>query len=458
MMDDWLQEAMSYIPSWLSFQLRDSDQAGCAIAIMHKEHIVLDHAIGFANLATKELFTPRHRFRVASHSKAFTAAGIMLLRDRGRLGLDDAVGRHVPGLHPDVAEATIAQVLSHSAGLTRDGMASGQFQDLRPFADTEEILTDLHHPPVIERNTAFKYSNHGYALLGLVIEAITAETYTDWIRREIITASGLNETGPDMPLLSGAPFSRGHTGKLPLGQRLVVAGDYQTHAITPAGGFVSTAADLVRFFSQLSPRAEGSPLSIASRREMIRGQWKTTPHSTLTTTYGLGTMSGTLGRWKWFGHSGSLLGYMSRTAVVSDENLAVSLLVNGADGPAWPWLDGALHVLMAFSEHGAPSEAVRDWSGRWWSRFGAIDLLAMGNKVVVACPAFFNPLFDAAEIAVESPDEGRITRCSGYGSHGERVRLVRDGTGKIVEFWIAESRLVPEDIMVEELRTSYGAS
>ena len=63
--------------------------------------------------------TGRHRFRVASHSKTFTAAGIMRLREAGRLGLDDAVGKHVDGLAPAVAEITIGQLLSHSAARSR---------------------------------------------------------------------------------------------------------------------------------------------------------------------------------------------------------------------------------------------------------------------------------------------------------------------------------------------------
>ena len=79
------------------------------------------NAFGHANLATGEKLTPRHRFRIASHSKSFTAAGIMKLRERRKLRLDDPVGQYVEGLHPRVAETTIGQILSHSAGLVRDG-------------------------------------------------------------------------------------------------------------------------------------------------------------------------------------------------------------------------------------------------------------------------------------------------------------------------------------------------
>src|ERR1700733_5403145 len=176
-MEAWQQPAIDYIRSWLEFQMRASQQPGCIIAIAHRGKVVAEHALGHANLETGEKLTPRHRFRIASHSKSFTAAGIMKLREQRKLRLDEPVGKHVKGLHRQVAETTIAQVLSHSAGLVRDGTAAGQFSDSRPFLSVEELIADLKAPPVIESNSRFKYSNHGYGLIGLVIEAVTKEPY-----------------------------------------------------------------------------------------------------------------------------------------------------------------------------------------------------------------------------------------------------------------------------------------
>jgi D-alanyl-D-alanine carboxypeptidase len=87
-MDEWLRDALGYVPSWLGYQMRRSEQTGCLLAIAHKGEIVLEQAFGVASLATGEPLTPRHRFRVASHSKSFTAAGIMRLREQDRLRLD----------------------------------------------------------------------------------------------------------------------------------------------------------------------------------------------------------------------------------------------------------------------------------------------------------------------------------------------------------------------------------
>jgi CubicO group peptidase (beta-lactamase class C family) len=146
-MEPWLQSAIGYISSWIEFQLRTSQQPGCIVAIAHRDRIVAESAFGHANLATGEKLTPRHRFRIASHSKSFTATAIMKLRERRKLRLDDPVGQYVEGLHPQVAVTTIAQLLSHSAGLTRDGADSGQFADRRTYLNQRELVAELRSPP-----------------------------------------------------------------------------------------------------------------------------------------------------------------------------------------------------------------------------------------------------------------------------------------------------------------------
>ncbi len=177
-MKPWLAPALAYVASWLEFQRRHHDQPGCAVAIASGTGIVLEAAFGSANLATGEALTPRHGFRIASHSKSFTAAGILRLVEDGRLRLDDKVGRFVDGLHPEIADVTIEQLLSNSAGLTRDGPDNGQFLDRKPYCSKAELLADLATVPVYSGSQRFKYSNHGFALLGLVIEAATGLSYS----------------------------------------------------------------------------------------------------------------------------------------------------------------------------------------------------------------------------------------------------------------------------------------
>ena len=455
-MEPWLPPAMSYIRSWIEFQHRASQRPGCIVAIAHLDKIVTEYAFGHANLATGEKLTPRHRFRIASHSKSFTAAGIMKLREHGKLRLDDPVGRYVKDLHPQVAGATIAQILSHGAGLTRDGADAGQFADRRPYLGPKELTAELRLPLAIEPNTRLKYSNHGYGLIGLVIEAITAEPYRAWIEREIVDAVGLRETKPDMPLAKGVPFARGHTARLPLERRLVIPGDNPTNAIAPAAGFVSTAGDAARFFAQLAPTAKRSVLSVGSRREMIRKHWRN-PHADLEGYYGLGIMSGRTAGWDWLGHSGGFQGYISQTCLIPACDLTMTILTNSVDGWAGIWLGGAMQILRAFATGGAPGRRVRDWTGRWWSLWGAVDLVPIGNLVMVANPHLLNPFMDATEVEVTGRDSGRISLATGYASHGQAVRRTRNKSGRVTDIWLAGGNLKPENVLAAEMERRYGS-
>ena len=125
-MDKWLAAALDYLPRWTAFQMQTTEQPGCSVAVAHQGKVVLEFALGHADLHRGTALTPRHRFRVASHSKTFTAAAVMKLREQGRIGLDDRIGHHVAGLHMAIAASRIEQLLSHSAGLVRDGADSGQ--------------------------------------------------------------------------------------------------------------------------------------------------------------------------------------------------------------------------------------------------------------------------------------------------------------------------------------------
>ena len=143
----------------------------------------------------------------------------MLLRERRKLQLDDEIGRHVAGLNKKIARATVSQLLSHSAGVVRDGGSLGQWFGRRPFWSEAELRRDLAENPILDANTRFKYSNHGFALLGLAIEAISGEPWRDFIAREVIKAAGLKETLPDGPPPRGTPLAMGHSTKALLRRR-----------------------------------------------------------------------------------------------------------------------------------------------------------------------------------------------------------------------------------------------
>src|SRR5262249_1007355 len=231
---------------------------------------------------------------------------------------------------------------------------------------------------------------------------------------------------------------------------LVIPGDNPTHALAAATGFVSTASDLARFFSRLDPDAKKSVLSVASRRELTRQHWPDA-YSTVERHYGLGIISGKTADLDWFGHGGAFQGFISRTVVVPEHRLAVSIVTNTVDRLAEQWSDGVLHILSAFARRGRPDKHLRDWTGRWWHLWSALDLVPMGERVMVLNAALMNPRSDATEVEIPAADAGHIALATGLGNHGEPVRRSCDADGKVEEVWLGGTRLLPEAKIAAEL-------
>jgi hypothetical protein len=186
---------------------------------------------------------------------------------------------------------------------------------------------------------------------------------------------------------------------------------------------------------------------------MSRSQWED-KWSVFPAKYGLGTASGSFDGWDWFGHNGGFPGHITRTAVVPGQRLSISCLSNAADGMGPIWADGALAILKRFADEGAPDPQLADWRGRWWSG-GALDLLPVGQKVLVATPGLANPIARAPELTVGAPDEATISQASAFASYGEPVRLVRGPDGAVQAVMLAGTRMVSEAELAAEFVARY---
>jgi hypothetical protein len=172
--------------------------------------------------------------------------------------------------------------------------------------------------------------------------------------------------------------------------------------------------------------------------------------------YGLGVTAGTAAGWDWFGHVGAFQGYVSRTAVLPACEVAITILSNCLDGAAPYWIDGAIQILRIFESRGKPDRRLRDWNGRWWTMWGAIDLVPLGQRVLVANPHFNNPFMDAAEIEVTGRDTGQFASATGDASYGEPVRRVRNARGKVSDIWLAGINVKPEQVVAREIERKYA--
>lgn len=242
-----MDDALAYVDAWVAYRREVRDIPGIVLGVRSDQETVFSKAFGFAKLERRVPMTPRHIFRIASHSKTCTATAIMQLVERGRLRLDDPLAAYIPRLGGGLADVTLRQVLNHAAGIVRDGSNADYWQLERPFPDADELrhLTE-DGGAVLAANETFKYSNVGYSLLGLVIEAASGSSYQAYVKEHIIDALGLQDTGVDTDAQAQRRMVTGYTAaRLGIPRRALA--DVVTHAMAPATGFYSTADDLCRY-------------------------------------------------------------------------------------------------------------------------------------------------------------------------------------------------------------------
>ena len=136
--------------------------------------------------------------------------------------------------------------------------------------------------------------------------------------------------------------------------------------------------------------------------------------------------------------------------------VAVSILTNALDGPAWAWSDSLIHILQGFEKRGAPGAKTRDWTGRWYSLWRTIDFIPMRDHVLVDDPGLAVPFSDASEVAVQDRDTGTIRLAPGIANFGEDAHLVRGKSGRIREVWLGGTKYLPERRLASELERRYG--
>lgn len=350
-----LIKSLKYIDSWLNFRYKYDDFPGYAVAIAYKGEIIFNKAYGYANLETKTELTPDHIFRIASHSKTFTATSLMQLQEAGKLRIDDYVVDYLPWLkeHKDKRwrRVTLRQLMSHGAGIIRDGLNSDYWQLERPFPSAEEFQKEiLEADLVLDNNVKLKYSNFGYGLLGMVIEAVSGQTYHEYVKQNIITPLGLKNTGPEYSDAIKNQIVTGYTYRNTNKERLPIA-QVDTRALAPATGFYSTTEDLCKYFTA---QMVGSKklLSDESKKEMQRIHFHTyTPGQDSHEDYGLGLELNTLGKRKTFGHGGGFPGHITLSSVDAKNELVIVVLTNCLGGPINMATNGVFGIIDYYQQN-----------------------------------------------------------------------------------------------------------
>jgi D-alanyl-D-alanine carboxypeptidase len=284
---------------------------------------------GTRELGTDRPIRPRDRVRVASNTKMFTAAVVLQLVEDDEIDLDASVEEYLPGLVRgngyDARLITVRQLLQHTSGMA-DYVATVMADpdaNNHPWAPEELVAIGLSRPPLFAPGAGWAYSNTGYIVLGMLVEAVTGNDLGTEITDRLLRPLGLHQTTYPTDKRIRGPHAHGYFA-FP-GQPLTDITELQPSLPGAAGALISTGPDLTRFVRSL---LSGKVLHRGTLREMRT----TVEAGGYDYGLGIGEISLPCGGTAW-GHAGNLPGYDSFTAVTEDGR-SVFVVVNGrlADG------------------------------------------------------------------------------------------------------------------------------
>src|ERR1700722_11910879 len=174
------------------------DSPGCAVAVMKDGRIVHERGYGMADLEHDAKITPTSVFHVASISKQFTAAAVLLLAQEGKLSPDDEARRYLPELPDFGVPITLRHLLHHTSGL-RDqwelvSLAGWRYSlDLITDADVLSVVSrqrELNFPPGSE----YLYSNTGYTLLAQIVKHVSGQTFRELTTERLFRPLAMHRT------------------------------------------------------------------------------------------------------------------------------------------------------------------------------------------------------------------------------------------------------------------------
>ncbi|HJQ07951.1 MAG TPA: serine hydrolase domain-containing protein [Candidatus Saccharimonadales bacterium] len=452
-------QAITFIDSWLEYQSRQMDVPGFVVAIQHGKETPLLRAYGLANVERCEPMTVQHQFGVASLSKMFTATAIMLLAERGMVGLDDQATIYLPWLaeHTDsrVRAITVRHLLRHGAGMLRDGCDSDFWQLRRPFPDKQELRREIMNAALVSKpGGKLKYSNLGYALLGQIVEVGSGQTYNQFVAKEIIEPLGLAHTTPEYTPRFNSQLATGYTRPFDR-QRFPVPKAIHTQAFTPLFGWHTTAQDLCRFITSQFP-SQDTIISVEAKKALHIGHRH---HWVLPedrgTDYGLGFITYQLGHRRVTGHGGVYVGHRSCVYADLNNELAVVILANTRDAPVPEMMQGIFSVFDYFERWGAqptPPERAR-FNARLMSFWATFQIVATHDRIISILPEQWLPFADPEELELIDSHRLKIIKTSDMASEGEIIRYVFQNE-KVVSAKYAGTTMLPEPVYTEELRAS----
>lgn len=427
-----IKSALAYASKWVAFQHQYNPYVGAQVAVRVDHDLVMNEAFGMADVANATPMTTDHLFRIASHSKTFTGIALMQLVEAGKLRLDDTVGQHIPELAKSgVKDVTVRQLASHMGGVIRDGENADWWELGKPFPDRKELISLVKKSgKVLETNVEFKYSNIGFSLLGVIIEAASGESYRSYVTTNIVNKLGLKDTGPDLNFDRIDDYAVGYSSRAH-GPLRVPIDHIDTFEESSATGFYATASELTDYFQAHIPGDERL-LTDVSKREMQ----KKISESDEKSGYGVGIGVENLKGRTYIGHSGGYPGHITMSKVDRERKLSVSVLTNSNDGPAAILCLGMLSLIdLALTTDAktepAKTKTLKKFEGRFATLWGITDIVSLGDRLYALIPTLDDPASWAVELEVTGENTLKRVGGSKGGARGEEITYHFDKDGNV---------------------------
>jgi CubicO group peptidase (beta-lactamase class C family) len=185
---------------------------GISLAVVDSGRLVHSRGVGVANTGSGAPVTTDMLFRVGSMTKMITAMATLTLAQERGIPLDAPVGRYVSGLAPRIGQLTLAQLLSHSAGL-REVVVAFPLDDDRTEADLlREVRSWGDTLLFTEPGDVMSYANLGYVLLGAFVESVSGKRYADFVEERVLHPLGITDAGFRVQDVLRHPHADGYVG------------------------------------------------------------------------------------------------------------------------------------------------------------------------------------------------------------------------------------------------------
>jgi len=254
---------------------------GSSLMVIRDGQIVARRNEGLQNLERREPVTDATIYHWASITKTFTGIGIMQLRDRGLLSLDDPVVKYVPELRlahnpfGDIAQVKIRHLMSHSAGFRASTWPWGGDKPWHPFEPTswEQLVAMLPYTDVqFAPGSKYSYSNPGVIFLGRIIEQLSGDDYEVYVAKNILMPLGMRSAFFDR-----APYyllpQRSHSYLRDDVGLHEARFDFDTGITVSNGGLNAPFDDMAKYLSFLIGDAKRADYEIVLKRASLEEMW-----------------------------------------------------------------------------------------------------------------------------------------------------------------------------------------